>query len=287
MLVLLTLLSRLPLPFLYALADVLALIASRLYRRRVVRENLRQSFPELSEEEISRVSKKFYFRLGSFFAETVKAMTISESEMKRRVVFLNSEIADETRAEHGTLLVFAAHQINWEWMALASPFYFSFPSAIVYQPLSSQSADRLMLHLRSRFGNKLIKRDGSVRKILRGGQGARAIGVVADQLPRPYEDKLWVHFLHRETSFSKGITQLPFITQARAVFPRVKAKKRGYYEVEFCEIGRPPYAKGDLQVLRNYTAELEKLIRAAPENWLWSHRRWKYTRAENEDLIIL
>lgn len=283
----LTLLSRLPLSLLYFMGDVVAFLSRRYYRRKVVEENLRECFPGLSAKEIKEVADKFYFRLASFLVETLKGLTISERELKRRVKYINPETANEVKEKGGPLLVFAAHQMNWEWMALASSFYFPFPSEVIYRPLTNETSERLMLRLRSRFGSRPIKRDQCLRHILKNKQKTRAIGIVADQLPRQKMDKIWTMFLNRETPFFKGLSELPYLTQSKAVFAHVRVKKRGFYELEFTEIGRPPYEKGDLGVLRNYIIESEKLIKSAPENWLWSHRRWKYPRGKNEELIIL
>lgn len=283
----LSFLSRLPLAVLYFIGDVAAFLGGKVYRRKIVEDNLRRCFPEFSDREIKDVADKFYYRLTSFVSETFKGLTISKAELKRRVKFINPEIADEVNKKGGPLLVFAAHQMNWEWMALASSFYFPFPSEVIYRPLTNRISERLMTGIRTRFGATPLKREQCVRYILKNKGKTRAIGVVADQLPRQKFDKIWTMFLNRETPFFKGIVELPYLTQAQAVFAHVRVVRRGYYELEFREIGRPPYKKGDLGVLKNYIAESEKLIRSAPENWLWSHRRWKYSREKNEELIIL
>lgn len=60
--------------------------------------------------------------------------------------------------------------------------------------------------------------------------------------------------------------------------------RRGYYEFEFVRIGEPPYKKGDVSMIVKNAEELEKQILKTPENWLWSHNRWKYIRRKDEKL---
>lgn len=286
MVFILMLLSRLPLSVLYLLARPVALIGSRFYRRQIVEENLRSCFPHWSSEKMEHVANKFYSRFSEFIMETVKGLSIDKDELRRRVHYLNPELVEEA-GHDGPILIFAAHQMNWEWMSLASGLYFPFQSEVIYRPLTSKRSEQLMIRLRSRFGNRLLERDRSVRQLLKSRKETRAIGIVADQLPRQKYDKIWTTFLGRETPFYKGITELPYLLQAPAYFARIEQVARGYYEVEFVKIGSPPYKKGKMEVLRNYIIESEKMIASAPEGWLWTHRRWKYTREENEEMTIL
>ncbi|MBV6640056.1 MAG: lipid A biosynthesis acyltransferase, partial [Cyclobacteriaceae bacterium] len=96
-----------------------------------------------------------------------------------------------------------------------------------------------------------------------------------------------VNFLGKETAFINGLSQLPYFTQLPCYLSRFKRVKRGHYEIELVKIGEPPFKKGDLTVLKNYVKESEGLIRSDPSQYLWSHKRWKYKREENEELIKL
>lgn len=281
---LLRLLSHLPLPILYSLADIIALPLRYFYRRKVVVKNLQLSFPEWDSRKLNQVVNEFYQRFADFLVEVIKGIDINEGELKKRVKFINPEIVQQTN--QGSLLVFAAHQMNWEWMALANSFYFPYPAKVIYQPLSDPASDRFMLQLRSRFGCTPLPRDRSIRVFLRHRKEPGVIGIVADQITK-HQSKDWARFLNQETPFAKGITQLPYLTQSMAVFAHIRRKKRGYYEVTFEKIGEPPYFKGELTVLKNYINASEQMIRSDPAGWLWTHRRWKYSREQNEELLIL
>ena len=87
------------------------------YRRNVVTENLRKSFPEKSEKEITELQKKFYRHLADLFLETFKTLTISKSSMldhcrmDTRSIELMKKIYDEKK----NCILVLGHLGNWEW----------------------------------------------------------------------------------------------------------------------------------------------------------------------------
>ena len=87
----LRLLSRIPFPVLYLLSDFMYFIGYRLvgYRRKLVKKNLRNSFPEKSDEELNRIEKQFYKNLCDYVVETLKLLTLSETELRKRMQFTN------------------------------------------------------------------------------------------------------------------------------------------------------------------------------------------------------
>lgn len=216
--------------------------------------------------------------------EVLKATTMKEEELAKRITFINPEIIYEQHRKSRPVLFYASHQCNWEWMALACNANLTGPPDLIYKPLQNKKADRFIHRLRARFGAQLVPKDKAARRILKRKGTHRVIGLVADQSP-PREHVHWAHFLGMETDFYPGLIQLPYLMQATAVFGRMVRKRRGYYEVEIVQIGEPPYPKKDYSVLENYVRETERLIKKYPEDYLWTHNRWKHTRQEHEELI--
>ena len=86
------------------------------YRRKVVRKNLENSFPEKSEKEIRRIEKKFYRHFCDYVFETLKLMHISDDEMRRRLRFTNPELIEQLRGDGKPFFVYLGHQCNWEYV---------------------------------------------------------------------------------------------------------------------------------------------------------------------------
>lgn len=280
----LRLLSRIPLRLLYVISTALSIPLGVVYRRRLVKANLRRVFPEKNEKEINQVMRAFYKNFCDVVVEVLKATTMPEKDLSNRIKFLNPEVIKDQQRLGKSVLFYASHQCNWEWMALASGSNLTVPGDVIYKPLMDKKADRFIYNMRSRFGGRPISKDRAAREILRLKNEHRIIGLVADQSP-PREHVHWSHFFGIETDFYPGLVQLPYLMQVPAVFGRILRKKRGYYEVELVKIGEPPYAKGDFSVLKNYIRETEQVIKDQPEGYLWTHNRWKHTRNENEEII--
>lgn len=216
--------------------------------------------------------------------EIVKGYSISSKQIERRINFINPEIAFELQKANKPLIFFASHQCNWEWMAQASGLKLSVPGDVIYKPLENKNADDLMKSIRSRFGGNPISKDYAAREILRTKDKHRIIGLVADQAP-PRDHVHWAHMFGIESDFYPGLIQLPYLMQATVVFGRIKRRKRGFYDVELVPIGNPPFERNDYSVLKKYIEEIEQLIKESPEDYLWTHNRWKHTRNENEEIV--
>ena len=104
------LLSLLPFWVLYILAGFAYLIVYKLigYRTRVVRNNLRTSFPEKSQEELKKIEKQFYHWLCDYFFETLKLLSISKKELDKRFVITNPEVITDCSRRDRTLRLFSA-----------------------------------------------------------------------------------------------------------------------------------------------------------------------------------
>lgn len=277
MLFIIKILSSLPLNILYRMADLLYFIVYKLlgYRKKVVRDNIKRAFPKASEEKILEIQRKFYQNLSDFIAESLKGLTITPADLKGRVVFKNIEAFEDLAENYGSVLMFAGHQFNWEWMQLSASLQFPLPLDYIYHPLHNKSFDDLMLTLRGRFGASPIKRREASRQIIRRNAKGRGFAIVADQLPAGRDKKLWVSFLNNQTAFFYSIEQLARLINQPVAYFNIRKVQRGKYEVEMHLLSIEPRAEKEGIIIKKYAKALEENINQQPENWLWSHKRWK------------
>ena len=147
-------LALLPLGALYVISDGVALLLRHVvrYRRKVVRKNLAESFPDKSAAELRDIERRFYRNFADYIFETVKLLHISDKEMSRRMVFENIELVDRLLGEGRSIAVYFSHCGNWEW-APSITLHTAFPpdhGAVygqVYRPLRNHRFDALMLRL--------------------------------------------------------------------------------------------------------------------------------------------
>jgi Kdo2-lipid IVA lauroyltransferase/acyltransferase len=276
------LLSHLPFSLLYRLSDFLFFVSYRLvrYRRKLVSKNLKRSFPTKTKDELKTIEKEFYRNLCDYAVETIKLLTLTAGELKKRVIFINADDMLQHKGNNQSVILLASHQFNWEWTVAAGNLWLPFPVDFVYQPVKNKLFDSLLLQCRSRFGAFPIKRNDVAREIIKRKQLLRAIAIVADQYPGQKKDKrVFTTFLNQKTAFFFGTNQLAVMTQYPVFFSSIKKLKRGFYEVSLIPIASPPYERNNIAVIENYAKATEALIGEYPSGWLWSHNRWKKRHA--------
>ena len=281
--ILVRLISKLPFGVLYAISDILFFISYRIigYRRKMVWKNLKNSFPEKAESELRQIEKDFYKNLCDYAVETLKLLTISNEELKKRLVFANPEVLLDHAINRQSVLNLASHHFNWEWLLTTASIIFPVETDFVYQPVNNSFFERISLESRTRFGARAIKRDEVAREMVKRKNIVRNVAIVGDQYPGYKHDKKFpTKFMNQDTVFFYGTYQIAVLTQFPLVYNRVRKIKRGHYEVTTLKLADPPYDKNDKSALERYIHEVENAIRERPSEWLWSHNRWKKRHLE-------
>ncbi|HEY2590177.1 MAG TPA: lysophospholipid acyltransferase family protein [Steroidobacteraceae bacterium] len=272
-------LSRLPWPMLYGSAACLAFLAHRVlrYRLEVVRDNVRGSFPDLDARARRRIVRGYYGRLGELAAEVVKSATLAPHELEERVALRNLACVRSELEAGRSVLIVAAHQCNWEWMLLTMSLKLGFPLAAAYKPLHDTRGERWMRLLRTRFGGTLIPAKELLGHLIRS-RSPQAVAMVADQEPVTSDFKWWTRFLGRPTAFYMGPEKIAQATRNAVVFAAARRIARGRYEVAFEPLASARATLEPGEITERYARLVEAQILASPEDWTWSHRRWKLKR---------
>ncbi len=272
----LRILSRLPLPILYGLAAGATWAMRRVVRHRIemVRTNIERSFAQLSVRERRRIESDYYSNLSQVIAEVLKMGNLSREALRQRVVFSNPQLLRDFVAAGSSVLVICAHQCNWEWQLLALSAQLQVPVQAAYKPLRGALGERLMRTLRSQFGAELVPAKELLGSLLRR-RDARVIAMVADQAPVSSDFKHWTWFLEQFTAFYMGPEKIAQATRFAVLFAGMHRRSRGHYEVGFEALAAAGERAAPGEITERYARAVERQVRAAPADWLWSHRRWK------------
>lgn len=272
-------LSILPLRILYLLSDFAFFILYYVtgYRKGVIQDNLLHAFPEKSPQEIAHIQKAFYRSFCDQWIETIKLLSISRKELNRRITG-NWEVFEQLNAAGKNTYALLGHTYNWEWANVVCQYNAPQQFAGIYLPVSNQAFDRLMQKIRSRSGGWLISMK-AIKTGLQQVQGTRhIIGMIADQNPSDPDVAMWLPFMHREAPFFRGPEQMARRAKGAVVFAGIQKVKRGYYRITLEKKWDDASVTETGDITRAYVAFMEQQLRAQPENWLWSHRRWKHKK---------
>lgn len=277
------LITWLPLRVLYVLSNLSYPIVYYVvgYRKKVVRENLSNSFPTKSTKELLELERKFYRFFCDLFVETLYEMHMGKKEMGRRMTYSNVNEILAQYANNKSVMIMTAHYGNWEWtlgFPLAMPG--NHASNPIYKKQKNVRVNRLIYNLRSKFGAHLLEKKELLRAMFRLQRDGELgnFWMISDQTPNAYSIHYWTNFLNQETAVVVGTEQLSRKFNYPVFYAEISCVKRGFYHCKFIPVSLEPTNTAEFEISEKYMQMLQKTIEAEPQYWLWSHRRWKYKR---------
>ena len=272
--------SKLNFYLLYKLSDFLFYIfyyAIR-YRRETVRDNLNLVFPEKNKHEIKDLELKTYRNLSDVLLEGIKFTTMTEEEVKKRFQFKNVEVLKELEKTKQDLVLMCGHYASWEWVFILDRFV-SYDIYGIYKKLSNPYFDKIIKKSRSKFNGILISTKEAIYTI---GKNAKAnknmslYGFASDQTPKLKRAFHWGEFMGVTVPIHTGAEMLAKKHNLAIAFLSVEKIKRGYYMTTFEKITTTPKKYKDFEISDIFIKKVEKQIKKAPENYTWTHKRWKH-----------
>lgn len=271
--------SRLPMRILYIKSDIFFFLIYYVvgYRKKVVLENLKLAFPEKSEEERIKISKKFFKHLMDLFMESIKAFSISEKEILKRYRFKNPEHLNTYIKSGKSIAIVGSHHGNWEW-SFCLPLLFNCKFNGAYTSLDNSYFDKIVKESREKFGFNCYKSANTVKEIYKD-YAKKTQGVyflLSDQSPQLEHTFYWKTFFNVKVPVHTGAETLAKKFDFVVINMSVKKLKRGYYETEFQLISDSPKEEPKHSITDKYHTLTEDNVSVQPECYLWSHNRFKH-----------
>jgi KDO2-lipid IV(A) lauroyltransferase len=266
----------------YILSDIIYLLFFYVikYRKKVVFNNLKRSFPEKSEKEIRIIGNKFYKHLCDILLEGIKGFKISKKQILKRHRLTNPGFLNDYFNRGQSVIVATAHYSNWEWGSLSGGLQTKYKLLGFYKPLANKYVDELLKKSRAKCGMSLISIFETYKTFDKHKDDVFAYILASDQSPSNYKKAYWMNFLNQETACLHGIEKYAKMFNLPVLYIHIYRIKRGYYEIEMKKILEDPSKCHEGEVTKLYMEFLEKIIKENPYQWLWSHKRWKRSREE-------
>lgn len=271
--------ALLPFPVLYLLSDAMQLLLFGVcgYRLKVVRMNLRNSFPEKSEPELKAIEKEFRRWFCDLLVETIKTLTITPRQVNQRISVEGTEVLERYYEAGRSVIIVMGHWGNWELGGARFSQLGLHHLNVIYHPLENKHFNRLFIRMRTRLGNGLYPMNDTLRCMLRDRRNAAATAFIADQTPPP-EHAYWTTFLHQDTPVFRGTEALARKLNQPIVYLGIDQPRRGRYHMRFELLEADPARTAEGEISERHTRRLEEDIRRHPAIWLWTHKRWKHAR---------
>ena len=276
--------SLIPWPVMYLISDLLFLLAYHAagYRKKVVMANLERAFPEKTDAERRAIARRFYRNFTDTIVETVKVISMSDREIASRFVAKPEMIGliEDAVKSGKTYQLHAMHNFNWEIVNLGLSKSLKVPFLGVYMPLRNRNLERIFKKIRSRYGTILVPatqfrdRFSEIEKKYEGVPYALAL--VADQSPGKPGNASWLNFFDTPTAFVAGPEKAARERSLGVVFGNFYKVKRGCYTFDAMIATEDASLMQEGELTIAYVRYVEACIRNRPDNYLWSHRRWKH-----------
>jgi Kdo2-lipid IVA lauroyltransferase/acyltransferase len=247
------------------------------YRKKVVFKQLRDSFPDKSSAEINRIAWDSYVNLSDIILESFKGFSMTKADFSERYIFTNPELVHDATKSGGNSIHMAAHYTNWEWGVISLPLFVKRHIVGMYKSLSNKYIESYGRKQRGQFGIELVPIGETSAAFERLKGTPTAFFFLSDQ--NTNSDKAhWVTFFNQDTACPYGGDKYARQYNYPVYYLEMQRVKRGYYQASFEKMAENARILPDEEVTRRFMVRLEKTILSKPENWLWSHKRWKKKR---------
>lgn len=289
------LLSRLPLGVLYCICDLLGVIAYRVlrYRLRVVRHNINLCFPERSADERRRIVRGFYRHLSEILAEALWFGGCTDRQRLRRqrlAEILNPEVIDAFASDGRSVVILSSHYGNWELSGGILNFnYTDHPTpmrednnVVVYKALSSPWWNDFMRRNRTapltdpEHFEGYLEAHEVLRYIVAHRNEQKFYNFITDQHPyRAAKGTVPVTFMGQPCQSMAAAAHLAQRFGFGIVYQRMRNTGRGHYTIEYIPIAADGSTTDPQTVMERYYELLGEDLRHKPEQYLWSHKRFR------------
>ncbi len=279
-------LSFLPLSILYLFSSsIYYLVYYGIgYRRKVVEENIQNSFPEYSKSKVDEIAKLFYRHLCDLVVESIRMFSMSEAEAVRRSRVRNPELMNAFFEEGKSVVFVGSHYGNWEMTSISFPSQFKHKIASIFSKLKNEYFTNKITSSRTRYGSELIVKDRLPGYYEEPHGRPVGLAFIADQSPNYNKSKnlYWTTFLNQETVTAPGAERYAKKYNIPVVYVQILRQRRGYYEIELELVTDDPQSLAPGEITERHLRCLERLIVREPQYWLWSHRRWKHKKSHTD-----
>lgn len=245
------------------------------YRRKVVRHNLVNAFPEKSPSDIAKIERDYYRHLCDLIIENIWALRASKTSIQKRCRIINHEVLEDLYLKNQNFICLLGHTGNWEWCSLSFSTYQYHHLWALYRPVKNKVFNQLFLNLRSRFGARLVPMNQVWRAMNEPTSNPYVVAFIADQSPVP-EYAYWTTFLHQPTGFFNGYEKIAMKKKLPVLYIHFNKISRSRYEIRVEELTSDASNLEPNEITQQFVTRLENYIHQQPAYWLWSHKRWKH-----------
>ncbi len=250
-------------------------------RTRIGVQNLRAAFDgQMTVVEARRIIRASYREMGAALIELLRLPVMDAAYVDRYIAIERRSHFDEAMASGRPVIVLTGHYGNWELTSITAALL-GYPSVSLARAQSNlPKLYRLLVSYRESKGCTIVHKGGGIRKLLAALDRRQLVGIVGDQASR---QGIFIDFFGRPALFARGPFELAASKQAMIVPFFIHRIGGPYHRIVVERTIELPRGVGRDEAVRQGIAAFAELltrhIADDPSQWLWMHKRWKYTPA--------
>ena len=244
--------------------------------RRIAQRQLQAAFPRRSAAECRAIARATFKHFGRLLVSVLRFSTLSREQMRARVEYEGDDRVRAALAGGKGALIITGHFGYWELHGLAHALVLP-PISVLARPLDNPKLHTLLEVIRCRTGNRVIYKQGALRRVLRALEQNEAVAILMDQHVQS-ADAVTVEYFNRPAATASTVATIALRTGAPLIPAFALPLPGGRYRMVYEHPVEPPPASSEdpvRELTQRCTDVLEMYVRRHPDLWLWMHRRWR------------
>jgi len=246
-------------------------------RRLLARDNIRHALAgKLTDSEIDNVVRRVFRHIGRTLIELARFEKLGAERIRDQIVPAGLGTIEAARERGRGAIIGTAHFGNWEIMGVY-PAVYGIPSDTLAIQQHNLRINRMIINLRQSMGVRILEVPANARQVFRALDDNRVVIIAADQ--HAAAGTLVMDFFGRPAAVARGPALFAMRRNCPLIPMLIRRERYDRHLVIAGDAIYPPESGDEENDLRSMTAAylrfLEEHISAYPDQWLWTHNRWK------------
>ena len=241
--------------------------------KEIINKNIKRAFPDLNSKEINKIKSSMWNNYGRVFAEYIYIKNFRHGNLSKNISIEGEDILANIKKQNQKVIFISGHFSNFELMAMQID-KLDIKIGAIYRPLNNIFLNKIMERIRKKYicNNQIKKGIGGLKELIKLNNEGYSTALMIDQR---VSQGIKSNFFN-EAAFT---TTVPAQLVKKFNIPVVPIFIERYEGIKFkMKVFKPVHFSVE-DTIENITADLnkilEKMILNNPNNWIWSHNRWK------------
>ena len=241
--------------------------------KKIIHKNIKRAFPDINKEKLNKIKSSMWNNYGRVFAEYMFIKNFRNGKLSKNIIIDGEEILNDIKKNNQKVIFISGHFSNFELMAMQIDKK-ELNIATIYRPLNNIFLNSIMERIRTKYicKNQIKKGIGGLRELIRFNKQNYSTALMIDQRVSQgiktnfFGEKAFTTTIPAQLIKKFSIPVVPIFIER---YEGLKFKMKVYNPINF----------SNEDTIENITTQLNKtlenMIISNPNNWIWTHNRWK------------